>query len=73
MTAPAVTGCRICGGPVTEMLDLGRQPLSDAFPRPADLDDEFFYRLAVGRCADCTMVQLVEEVPRERMFHHDYP
>ncbi|WP_174537664.1 class I SAM-dependent methyltransferase [Micromonospora chalcea] len=73
MTAPAVTGCRICGGPVTEMLDLGRQPLSDAFPRPSDLDDEFFYRLAVGRCADCTMVQLVEEVPRERMFHHDYP
>ncbi|WBB57574.1 class I SAM-dependent methyltransferase [Verrucosispora sp. WMMD573] len=66
-------GCRICGGPVAEMLDLGRHPLSDAFPRPTELADEFFYRLALARCADCTMVQLVEEVPRERMFHHDYP
>ncbi|WP_248962794.1 class I SAM-dependent methyltransferase [Sphaerisporangium perillae] len=68
-----MTECRICGGVVEEFLDLGRQPLSDAFPRPADVDAEFFYRLAVGRCVACTMVQLIEEVPRERMFHHDYP
>jgi len=68
-----VTECRICGGGVEEFLDLGRQPLSDAFLRPADVDTEFFYRLAVGLCAECTMVQLMEEVPRERMFHQDYP
>ncbi|MEV7970199.1 class I SAM-dependent methyltransferase [Sphaerisporangium sp. NPDC088356] len=68
-----MTECRICGGAVEEFLDLGRQPLSDAFPRPADVDAEFFYRLAVGHCVECTMVQLMEEVPRERMFHEDYP
>ncbi|WP_182708208.1 class I SAM-dependent methyltransferase [Thermomonospora cellulosilytica] len=68
-----VIECRICGGLVEEFLDLGRQPLSDAFLRPADVDAEFFYRLAVGRCASCTMVQLTEEVPRERMFHEGYP
>ncbi|MDH2428944.1 class I SAM-dependent methyltransferase [Sphaerisporangium sp. TRM90804] len=68
-----MTECRICGGGVEEFLDLGRQPLSDAFLLPADVDTEFFYRLAVGRCEACTMVQLTEEVPRERMFHHDYP
>ncbi|MEU8272445.1 methyltransferase, partial [Sphaerisporangium sp. NPDC049002] len=68
-----MTECRICGGVVEEFLDLGRQPLSDAFPRPDDVDGEFFYRLAVGHCVDCTMVQLMEEVPRERMFHEDYP
>ncbi|WDZ83470.1 class I SAM-dependent methyltransferase [Micromonospora cathayae] len=68
-----MTECRICGGGVEEFLDLGRQPLSDAFLRPADVDGEFFYRLAVGRCVACTMVQLTEEVPRERMFHQDYP
>ncbi|WP_425563988.1 methyltransferase domain-containing protein [Nonomuraea longicatena] len=54
-------------------LDLGRQPLSDAFPREGETDGEFFYRLVVGACADCSMVQLLEEVPRERMFREDYP
>ncbi|MEQ0558581.1 class I SAM-dependent methyltransferase [Amycolatopsis sp. NEAU-NG30] len=67
------TTCKVCGNDVTEFLDLGRQPLSDAFLTGDELDREFFYRLAVGHCRSCTMVQLVEEVPRERMFHHDYP
>lgn len=79
MTEPAngdlatVSRCRVCGGPLNQFLDLGRQPLSDAFLTPGDVADEYFYRLAVGCCASCTMVQLVEEVPRERMFHEGYP
>lgn len=67
------TECRICAGAVAEFLDLGRQPLSDAFRRPEETAPEFFYRLAVGVCQTCTMVQLMEEVPREAMFHQDYP
>jgi methylation protein EvaC len=63
----------VCGGPAIEFLDLGRQPLSDSF-RPPDTDkDEFFYRLGVGQCTSCTMVQLLAEVHREYMFHFDYP
>ncbi|MFI6026212.1 methyltransferase domain-containing protein [Amycolatopsis magusensis] len=65
--------CRVCGGTVSEFFDFGNQPLSDAFPRPEEIRDEFFFRLAVGICEDCSMVQLVEEVPRDRMFHEDYP
>ncbi|MGW2873685.1 methyltransferase domain-containing protein [Kitasatospora sp. NPDC001225] len=65
--------CRICGAATEEFLDLGRQPLSDAFPARTPVADEFFYRLRVARCTACTMVQLVDEVPRERMFHEDYP
>lgn len=65
--------CRICRGRLDLVLDLGRQPLSDAFPRPGDYRDEFFYDLQVARCTRCSMVQLVQEVPRERMFHADYP
>jgi methylation protein EvaC len=68
-----VSGCQVCGGQLDEFLDLGRQPLSDRFVRPEDISGEFFYRLAVGRCATCEMVQLVEQVPREAMFHADYP
>jgi methylation protein EvaC len=71
VSAPA--GCRVCGGGVEQFLDLGRQPLSDRFRDPADDGEEFFYRLAVGRCRSCTMVQLVDEVPRDLMFHADYP
>jgi methylation protein EvaC len=68
-----MTTCRACRGPVTEFFDFGRQPLSDAFRWPQDNSEEFFYRLAVGVCNECTMVQLMEEVPRERMFREDYP
>lgn len=65
--------CRICGGSVKEFLDFGRQPVSDAFLTPGDVDGEFTFRLAVGFCTTCTMVQQLEEVPRERMFPQDYP
>lgn len=69
----ATTSCRVCRGPVEEFLDLGRQPLSDAFRLPDADDDEFFYDLRVGLCGSCSMVQLMREVPREKMFHADYP
>jgi len=68
-----MTDCRTCGGDLTEFYDFGRQPLSDAFLEPGKLEGEFFFRLAVGLCSDCTMVQLTEEVPRDKMFHEDYP
>ena len=65
--------CRVCSGEVQTFLDLGRQPLSDAFPRPGDYADEFHFDLEVGRCARCSMTQLLHVVPRDRMFHADYP
>lgn len=70
---PAAPHCRICGAAVAEFLDFGTQPLSDAFRDPADVTEEFTFRLAVGLCGTCGMVQLTEEVPREEMFHEDYP
>ncbi|MFI0793579.1 methyltransferase domain-containing protein [Micromonospora rubida] len=69
----ATATCRVCDGNVHEFLDLGRQPLSDAFREPDSDATEFFFRLAVGRCESCTMVQLTESVPREKMFHEEYP
>jgi methylation protein EvaC len=68
-----VPTCRICGGPVRECLDFGRQPVSNAFLAPDALDDEVFFRLAVGFCTVCTMVQQIDEFPRDRMFRADYP
>ncbi|MGI5274476.1 methyltransferase domain-containing protein [Nonomuraea sp. CA-218870] len=65
--------CRICSGRLRPFADFGRQPVSDAFVAPGDPGPEFFFHLAVGVCADCSMVQLLEEVPREKMFHDGYP
>ncbi|MBK1787980.1 class I SAM-dependent methyltransferase [Prauserella cavernicola] len=68
-----VTRCRICEGAVRPFLDLGKQPISDAFRESDATGPEFFFDLVVGLCDSCTMVQLLHEVPRERMFHADYP
>ncbi|TDC44518.1 class I SAM-dependent methyltransferase [Actinomadura sp. KC345] len=65
--------CRVCGGTVHQFFDFGRQPLSDMFLGPGDLEHEFFFRLAVGICESCTMTQLMDEVARDRMFHDAYP
>ncbi|WP_394621983.1 methyltransferase domain-containing protein [Lentzea sp. JNUCC 0626] len=65
--------CHVCAGVVREFVDFGSQPLSDAFVQPGDPAGDFRFRLAVGVCESCTMVQLMSEVPRDRMFHHDYP
>lgn len=64
--------CRICGGPVQEVLDLGRQPSANRFLLPSEVEGEFLFRLAIGCCSDCTMVQLVEEVPQEVRYHQAY-
>lgn len=64
--------CRICTGDLLEFVDLGRQPTANGFLRPDEADGEFFFRLAVGSCGRCGMVQLIEEVPQELRYHAGY-
>ncbi len=47
--------------------------MSNAFLTPDQVGTESFFRLAIGFCTACTMVQQLEEVPRGKMFHTDYP
>lgn len=72
-----MTTCRICGGTARQFADFGQQPISDAFiardPSESDDRDRYAFRLAVACCESCHMVQLVEEVARDLMFHADYP
>lgn len=69
----AVSSCRICGGHLHEFFEFGRQPLANALISPGHDGEELLFRLAVGICRSCTMVQLTDEVPRELMFHDAYP
>jgi SAM-dependent methyltransferase len=65
--------CRICGGDLHEVLDFGRQPVSNAFVRSEETDKVPFFRLSLGLCTSCTMVQQLEEVPPIQMYRADYP
>lgn len=65
--------CRLCKGAVREVLDLGPQPVSNAFVPPEKAAEVPFFRLAIGLCSSCTMVQQLDEVPPHQMFHAEYP
>jgi methylation protein EvaC len=65
--------CRLCGGVVHKVVDLGRQPVSNAFVRPEEAARVPFYQLEVGLCTSCTMVQQLNAVPPNEMYRADYP
>jgi SAM-dependent methyltransferase len=68
------TVCRSCGADgLRVFLSLGKTPLADALVRPADAghtDDVF--PLDVAFCGQCSLVQILEEVPAEKLFVDNY-
>lgn len=66
------TTCRVCGATVRDFVDLGDQPTANGFLLPEDVSGEFAFRLAVGACERCAMVQLMTVVPQERRYHAGY-
>ncbi len=48
-------------------------PLANGFLRQEDFSSEFFFELGFGVCEDCSLAQLMQNVPREKMFHSEYP
>lgn len=48
-------------------------PLANGFLTPDQFADEYFFKLSAAYCPRCTLVQLVEQPPRERMFNDRYP
>ncbi len=66
-------GCLMCGSSVAPFLSFGRMPLANGFLTRAKLASEYFCELKAGFCESCTLVQLVDRAPRERMFHDHYP
>ena len=67
------TTCRGCGGSDTErFLELGPQPLANAFLRdPARFSEEPRYPLDLYRCRSCHLVQLLDVIAAEALFR-DY-
>jgi len=56
------------------VLDLGMMPLSDGLLSEAQLaDSEGKFPLELAYCPKCSLVQILETVPPEKLFCEDYP
>jgi len=47
-------------------------PIANAFATKEQIKNEYTFPMKVGFCANCNMVQLVEQPEREKMFHENY-
>ncbi len=67
--------CRACRrGQLVNVMDFGMMPVANRLKDFAALTpQEFPYRLAVGVCTSCWMLQLEEILPAEQLFHANYP
>ncbi|GJM26627.1 MAG: NDP-hexose 3-C-methyltransferase [Phycisphaerae bacterium] len=67
--------CRSCGGStLLPVLDLGKMPLADGLLTKEQLSQpENTYPLELAFCSKCALVQILETVPPEILFGHDYP
>src|SRR5262245_20920151 len=66
----SVSHCRACGaGPLAVVLSLGRTPLANALLDEADLArPEPTYDLDLALCRNCSLLQILESVPPEKLF-----
>ncbi|MDY0149584.1 MAG: class I SAM-dependent methyltransferase [Kiritimatiellia bacterium] len=64
--------CLICQTATVPIMDFGRMPIANGFLTPDEFASESFHNLRVGFCPACHMVQLTEQVDREKMFHDHY-
>lgn len=67
------TVCRSCGSlHLVDVIDLGQHRLPD-FPAPEDYrPDAETFPLQLKICLDCTLLQLGESTPREKLYHDRY-
>ena len=66
--------CRLCDqSTVRPFLDLGSMPIANAFLSSEQLSQpEYTFNLATGFCESCFMVQLIDTVDPNMLFHDNY-
>jgi SAM-dependent methyltransferase len=72
---PRLTCCRSCGGSSLDVvLDLGLQPIANAFVEEANRDEpEDRFPLEIAFCQNCALVQVTETIDPDVLFGQDYP
>ncbi len=71
-TCREITACRVCGGGIESVLDLGSQCLAGQFPRSDEPDPPSFPLEVVHCTGGCGLVQLRHTVDPEAMFRDYY-
>ncbi len=64
--------CLICESTIEPFIDFGKMPIANGFLEPQHYKDEPRFSLKVALCEKCGMVQLTEQVDREKMFNDQY-
>lgn len=64
--------CRNCMNPLTEIIDFGLMPISNAFKSDKKVN-EYRFRMRLMFCEKCSLVQLAEQPDPEIMFNDSYP
>jgi methylation protein EvaC len=64
--------CLVCASLIEPFMSFGSMPIANGFLAPDQFASEYFFELKVGFCSNCKMVQLTEQVDREKMFHDEY-
>jgi methylation protein EvaC len=64
--------CLICSSSIEQFISFGQMPIANGFLTPNQFKDEYFFELKVGFCPECSMVQLIEQPEREKMFNETY-
>src|SRR6266576_2753413 len=67
--------CHSCGtAKLLPVVDLGEMPLTSAFVTRERLEEtERKYPLQLGWCDFCCLMQVLEAVPPQVVFHNEYP
>lgn len=61
--------CRLCHGKdLVKVLELGKMPHAGAFITKDELSEEKSYPLDVYFCKNCTLVQLLDVIPKDELF-----
>ena len=64
--------CLVCGAGCDPVMDFGPMPIANGFLAPEAVAAEEWFPLVVVVCPECTMVQLGQTIPPERLFPADY-
>lgn len=67
-----MSNCKICEQQIQPFLEFGKMPRANAYLDKDGFANEQFFELGVGFCEQCKLVQLLNTIPPEKMFHDDY-
>ena len=64
--------CRVSNKKLEHVIDFGPQPLGNGFLNEKHPENEYFFDMQCGYCAESKMFQLVAQPDSEKMFHDQY-